>query len=81
MKRLRVFLKRFHPQDMACTPEEEWEASVPDRAQRVLAHMKSITEAMSEEARASTMAANDPTPAFRKRFARCFLGMKEEKQP
>lgn len=60
---------------MTLTPEDAWEADMPDRIPWVLAHMQSITAAMSEEARASTMAAAEPTPAFRRRFASCFLGV------
>ena len=73
--RLPAFLQVHHPADMTLTPEDAWEADMPDRIPWVLAHMQSITAVMSEEARASTMAAAEPTPAFRRRFASCFLGV------
>lgn len=77
VNRLKVFLAAHHPQEIALTPETEREADMPDRMQRVFAHMQSITAAMSEEARAATMEAVAPTEAFQKRFAECFLGMKK----
>lgn len=74
-RRLPAFLQAHHPADMALTSEDAWEADIPDRIPQVLAHMQSITAAMSEEVRASTMEAAEPTPAFRRRFASCFLGV------
>ena len=73
---LQTFLGKFHPSDIPCQPAEEWEADMPDRIPRVLAHMNSITAAMSDEARESTMQAAAPSEEFRKRFASCFLGVK-----
>ncbi len=76
LPRLRDFIVQHHPQNLACLPESEWTDDVPDRIPRALAHMQGITAAMSEEARAATMEAAAPTPAFQKRFATCFLGRK-----
>ena len=74
-RRLPEFLEKCHPEDISLTPENEWEADMPDRMQRVMAYMQSVTAAMSEEARQSTMEAAAPTPAFQKRFAKQFLGL------
>ena len=75
LKRLPAFLSEYHPKNIACTPPEEWDATnAPDRMAKVLAYMQSVTESMSEEARTATMEASAPTPAFQKRFAKCFLG-------
>ena len=73
-KRLPAFLAAHHPQDMACTPPEEWDADMPDRTAKVLGYMQHITDSMSEEARATVLDTSAPTLAFQKRFAKCFLG-------
>lgn len=73
-KRLPAFLAAHHPQDMACTPPEEWDADMPDRTAKVLGYMQHITDSMSEEARATVLETSAPTLAFQKRFAKCFLG-------
>jgi len=74
LKRLPAFLSEHHPKDIACTSPNEWDVETPDRTAKVLTYMKSVTESMSEEARAVTMEASAPKPAFQKRFAKCFLG-------
>ena len=74
LPRLRDFLARRHPADMRWTPEAEWEADAPDRMQKVLSYMNSVTAAMSEETKAATLEASAPSAAFQKRFAQCFLG-------
>ena len=74
LRRLDTFLEEHHPADMSITSRAEWEANAPDRMQRVLAYMGSLTASMSEEARAATAEASQPTEAFQKRFAHCFLG-------
>ena len=74
-RRLPGFLKKDHPKEMSLTPESEWEADTPDRMQRVMSFMQSVTDSMSDEAKANTMEANSPSPAFQKRFAKQFLGI------
>ncbi len=73
---LQTFLAKYHPSSIPCQSRDEWEATMPDRIPQVFAHMNSITAAMSDEAKESTMQAAAPTEEFRKRFASCFLGVK-----
>ncbi len=75
LRRLPGFLGKHHPAKMACTPPEEWEADMPDRAERVMAYMNSLVDSMSEEAKETTTEETIPSLAMRKRAARYFLGL------
>jgi N-acetyl-beta-hexosaminidase len=72
-KRLPTFLAAFHPADMVCISQSDWNPKGDSRREEAFKYMASITAAMTPEVLAETAKAAAPNEMFSRRFAQTFF--------